>query len=479
MTYPAARKGDKANHVKKPPAPILEGSGNVTTNSLPAARMDDLVQHGNAQEPIVQGSGSVTINGKPAARVTDKVACGETIVQGSGNVFIGDGGVGRACSVCPGGTAVGNPVNPILGAKVLFDERELDFALPGALSVAWQRRYSTYVGPAGQEPGLLGQGWRLPFEMTLQVRPEAVLLNDINGRQIRFDPLAAGEHQKSASEGFSLMRGGLPQPTDTAKPTAGQPEPKPESEPKPEPPWQTQARWSHIPAQWRDNAHCVMAATAERNVWVFAAMSDHPDDNTPWLPIALIDVYGRTQRYERNRGEHLDPSSGLPYGQLLRITDPLGRVYQLHYTTLEAVFSGHVQLRLGSVQLATQTAPLVSYRYNNQGDLSEVTDEHGRSTRAFEYDRQHRMTGHRHLGGPWSRYTYASDEPGKKPSSPTAWAAPPAMALTAKATENAWPAKPTHWATPPSSYTTSTATWCNTSTPWAASASTAATPKAS
>ncbi|OYU13515.1 MAG: hypothetical protein CFE38_00370 [Comamonadaceae bacterium PBBC1] len=36
----------------------------------------------------------------------------------------------------------------------------------------------------------------------------------------------------------------------------------------------------------------------------------------------------RTQRYECNRGEHLDTRNALPYGQLLRIIAPPGRVSQ-------------------------------------------------------------------------------------------------------------------------------------------------------
>uniref|UniRef100_UPI001ABBADC6 hypothetical protein n=1 Tax=Escherichia coli TaxID=562 RepID=UPI001ABBADC6 len=36
-----------------------------------------------------------------------------------------------ACSVCPGGMTSGNPVNPLLGAKVL--PGETDLALPGPL----------------------------------------------------------------------------------------------------------------------------------------------------------------------------------------------------------------------------------------------------------------------------------------------------------------------------------------------------------
>ncbi len=49
---------------------------------------------------------------------------------------------GVACSVCPGGMTSGNPVNPLLGAKVL--PGETDLALPGPLPFILSRTYSSY-----------------------------------------------------------------------------------------------------------------------------------------------------------------------------------------------------------------------------------------------------------------------------------------------------------------------------------------------
>ena len=72
------------------------------------------------------------MSGKPASRISDGVANGQ-IVQGSRTVLIGSQG-GIACSVCPGCVTEGDPVNPVLGAKVLPDE--VDGALPQA---GWQR----------------------------------------------------------------------------------------------------------------------------------------------------------------------------------------------------------------------------------------------------------------------------------------------------------------------------------------------------
>ena len=48
---------------------------------------------------------------------------------------------GVACSVCPGGITYANPVNPLLGAKVL--PGETDLALPGPLPFILSRAYSS------------------------------------------------------------------------------------------------------------------------------------------------------------------------------------------------------------------------------------------------------------------------------------------------------------------------------------------------
>ena len=79
--------------------------------------------------------------GKPAARKGDMTKYGGPIVQGSATVFIGDVG-GVACSACAEAEAEGNPVNPLLGAKVLSDET--DVSLPGPLPFVLSRSYSSY-----------------------------------------------------------------------------------------------------------------------------------------------------------------------------------------------------------------------------------------------------------------------------------------------------------------------------------------------
>ena len=69
------------------PAPgvVVQGSSDVQSGGLPAARVGDgtTTPGGGVNE----GSSDVFINGKPAARLGDRTNCG-VVVRGSSNVFI-------------------------------------------------------------------------------------------------------------------------------------------------------------------------------------------------------------------------------------------------------------------------------------------------------------------------------------------------------------------------------------------------------
>ena len=131
------------------------------------------------------------MTGLPAARQTDKTLKGGPITQGSLTVNIGSAG-GVACSTCPGGKAVGNPVNPVLGAKV--QGNEVDLALPGPLPFVVSRDYSSYQTDTPANIGLLGPGWWLPTEVSLlQTESEHNFLNPFEPD--REDPYAVFIHE--------------------------------------------------------------------------------------------------------------------------------------------------------------------------------------------------------------------------------------------------------------------------------------------
>ncbi|MEB2766821.1 DUF6531 domain-containing protein, partial [Citrobacter portucalensis] len=135
--------------------------------------------------------------GKPAARTGDLTKFGGPIVQGSMGVMIG-APTGIACSVCPGGIISGNPVNPLLGAKVL--PGETDFTLPGPLPFVFSRSYSSYRTRTPGPVGIFGPGWKAPFDIRLQIRDEELILNDNGGRSVHFEHLFPGEVAFSRSE---------------------------------------------------------------------------------------------------------------------------------------------------------------------------------------------------------------------------------------------------------------------------------------
>ncbi len=355
---------------------------------------------------------------------------GGPIVQGSATVLVGSAG-GVACAVCPGGMAVGHPVNPALGAKVLTGADELDFALPGPLPLAWQRVYGSYVNVEhGAACGLLGYGWKLPLELRLRLESDRVVLFDASGRAITFDEaLQPGQALYSSSEDLWLLRGG-----DLAG------SPAPSSTPAELLPWAQQPRWSHVPAVLRADPGCVIAVPgaggAGAPAWVFLPAGASGEGPAAGHVLhAVIDRFGRSQRYQW--GEE-----GLSRGRIVGITDGTGRRYALRYERIvpdataarslgrpgrpdESVHARHPLLGLDDgVRLvgvdctfspldpavvpgaAPRPQPLVGYRYDSAGNLAEVLGADGTVLRRFGYDALHRMTEHQVRQGPQHRYVY-------------------------------------------------------------------------
>lgn len=88
------RKGDRsAGHNTFPPTPAVGGSPNVFVNGLPVVREGDPWQTHCNPAPACHsgvsssGSSSVFVNGLPLCRVGDAISCGDTMANGSPNVF--------------------------------------------------------------------------------------------------------------------------------------------------------------------------------------------------------------------------------------------------------------------------------------------------------------------------------------------------------------------------------------------------------
>ncbi|EFH4309935.1 RHS element core protein, partial [Escherichia coli] len=373
------------------------------------------------------------MGGKPAARQGDMTRKGLDIVQGSAGVLIG-APTGVACSVCPNSPIEeqkGNPVNPLLGAKVL--PGETDLALPGPLPFILSRAYSSYRTRTPAPVGVFGPGWKAPFDIRLQVHERELILNDSGGRSIHFEPLFPGEISYSRSESLWLARGGV----------AAQHSSQPLS-----------ALWQVLPEDVRLSPHVYLATNSLQGPWWILSWPERvpgADEVLPPPPPAyrvltgVVDGFGRTLTFHR-------AAKGDVAGAVTGVTDGAGRRFHLALTTqaqrAEAFrkqratslsspagprsassssafpdtlpagteYGADNGIRLEAVWLTHDpaypdeqpTAPLARYTYTASGELRAVYDRSGTQVRGFTYDAEHagRMVAHHYAGRPESRYRY-------------------------------------------------------------------------
>ncbi|EGK9461975.1 RHS repeat protein [Escherichia coli] len=373
------------------------------------------------------------MGGKPAARQGDMTRKGLDIVQGSAGVLIG-APTGVACSVCPNSPVEeqkGNPVNPLLGAKVL--PGETDLALPGPLPFILSRAYSSYSTRTPAPVGVFGPGWKAPFDIRLQVHERELILNDNGGRSIHFEPLFPGEISYSRSESFWLARGGV------AEQHSSQP---------------LSALWQVLPEDVRLSPHVYLATNSLQGPWWILGWPERVpevDEVLPPEPPAYRVLTGVVDGFGRSLTFHHEAAGELA-GEITRVTDGAGRRFHLALTTQaqraeafrkqrasslsspagpRSVSSSQVfpdtlpagteygadnGIRLEAVWLTHDpaypdeqpTAPLARYTYTASGELRAVYDRSGTQVRGFTYDAEHagRMVAHHYAGRPESRYRY-------------------------------------------------------------------------
>ena len=360
------------------------------------------------------------MSGKPAARMGDMTQFGGPVVQGSAGVFIG-APTGVACSVCPGGTVSGNPVNPLLGAKVLPDET--DMALPGPLPFVLSRTYNSYQTKSPAPVGIFGPGWKTSADIRLQLRDNALILNDNGGRSIHFEPLFPGETAFSRSESFWLARGGTLKLHESNA---------------------LHPLWQTLPEDIRLSPQIYLATNSPLGPWWILGWAEREPEADEVLPAplppyrvltGLADRFGRTLRFHRDAG-------GVFSGHITAVTDGAGRRFRLVLSTQaqraeaarkQAASSGlrapeYPQtmpvsgygadhgIRPDAVWLTHDpeypdnlpAAPLTRYTYTPRGELAAVYDRGGEAVRGFEYDTAHpgRMVAHQYAGRPQTTYRY-------------------------------------------------------------------------
>lgn len=339
---------------------------------------------------------------KPAARMGDATIYGGPIVQGSTGVLIGSPN-GIACSVCPGGIAVGNPVNPMLGAKVLSNET--DISLPGAMSFTLSRSYSSYQTDTPAPVGLLGPGWYFGFDASLLVNEHELILNDSSGRSIHFEQLSEGEASFSRSENLWLIRGGKTEfPDDHV----------------------LSVLWHSLPVSLKNNPHVYFVTShALGPVWLLGYNTPYIPPQSALLPPELPKRRTLQGIYDRfGRGMHfIRETQGEFSGYLSQVIDGVGRHYRFELThitskRISTVKSGWGQdngVRLSAIYLTKDPhypelpeKPLVRYDYNERGELQTVYDRVGVAIRQFNYHPEHIgwMTTHQYIGRPPSQYEY-------------------------------------------------------------------------
>ncbi|MBX6438855.1 DUF6531 domain-containing protein, partial [Pseudomonas syringae group genomosp. 3] len=222
------------------PAPILiaDGSTNVFINGHPAARKGDKVTCG---AKIGTGSNNVFIGGgtKRYLKVNEevpealRVAVDIAIIVASmgraglpmltkglaqglkavapcalkvaalagGSYLFGRFVAGPAINGVIGGFS-GNPVDLTNGRKLLLEEGETDFALPGLMPIEWSRFYASDLNV----DSVLGKGWVLPWEQSLRRNGSFVYLIDNQGRSVPFVNVEPGHSIYNPYEQMHLVR---------------------------------------------------------------------------------------------------------------------------------------------------------------------------------------------------------------------------------------------------------------------------------
>jgi RHS repeat-associated protein len=221
------------------------GSADAGTSPLEEDKV--LCDKHSGPQYLAQGSKSVFINNQPAVRAKDKTTCEGTVSDDvSPNVIIGGetltvrdiksgklpglavamialslirGRPGKILKNMPCAlTAAGggmladmavnavfgssHPVHAATGVKVLNDENELDFALPGRFPLQFQRSYNSLTTRAG----LFGPGWATIFDSYLTLESDEVTWFDETGRELRFTLPSVDHALYCISEGVIIRR---------------------------------------------------------------------------------------------------------------------------------------------------------------------------------------------------------------------------------------------------------------------------------
>lgn len=321
------------------------------------------------------------MSGLPVSHVGERVS-GGVIATGSPTVHVGSSGVGMADRVSACVPNVGQPVNPMLGCKLLPEE--VDFALAAPDTFSFGRGYLS----SNPRVGKLGQGWWLPGEsMSLELTADACVLIDAQGRRISFPALYPGKVLYSGTEQIWLRRGGS------------------ESDGRSHQPWK--GRWSAVAIEMQMSEDTAVLLN-DNSYLCFVRQPDGV-----WRLRSTFGRNGYPTEFEWSAR-----------GFLTNIRDSAGRSYALIYQHVCPPQAGDDGVRLCGVILANVEGPvpehfnpqalgndwLVRYQFNETGDLVAVRDRAGEVVRVFGWN-NHIMTAHGEPGGQEIRYLWDTHQP--------------------------------------------------------------------
>ncbi|HCT1401687.1 TPA: RHS repeat protein [Proteus mirabilis] len=230
-------------HCASAPYFLAEGSKKVQINSQPACRNGDRstceAKISDTQEKgIVRiGGGSVVVRDIMSGRNPFAEMFGEILgglAVGAASTLFRRGGL-KAIKQCLNSvgctlvseiasTAVGSmvvasvtqafnsvrhPVHAATGAKVLNGEDDTDFIIDGVYPLVWSRIYQS----RNTGENRLGRGWAMPFDVFLTIddtgkglENENIYYHDMSGRRLALGKIALGQKVFYQDEGFTVYR---------------------------------------------------------------------------------------------------------------------------------------------------------------------------------------------------------------------------------------------------------------------------------
>ncbi|MGD8913921.1 MAG: DUF6531 domain-containing protein, partial [Candidatus Thiodiazotropha sp.] len=179
----------------------------------------------------------------------------------------------------------GKPVIIATGEKTLTQS---DFELPGLIPLAWSRKYRS----GDQRQSWFGQGWSVPWNVTLALGADQLQYHDAEGRQVDLPVIDIGAEHFEAYEQFTLTH------------------PEPDS-------WRIvfkDGRAETFQRLREDHFNLPLARVEDRNhnaiLFHYPALPEDPFD--PWYPEAISDSVGRILQLHWNNAERLSAITWQP-----------------------------------------------------------------------------------------------------------------------------------------------------------------------